>query len=99
VPKPHFGAAAFSEHAAEVLLGGKQDVARYLFFEAKAELESRGIVFYTEAKQLTLDRDKALDFMVTAYPGLPIAHDTSLQAGSGAQTYGQYANLSNVAGS
>ena len=77
---------------------GVSKMSRGTFFKAKAELESRGIVFYTGSKQLTLDRDKALDFIVVAYPGLPSAYGTHLQAVGSAQTYGLYANLSNGAG-
>ncbi len=45
-------------------------VARATFFSAKAELEASGVVQFVDRKQLTVDREAALQFLADTYPGL-----------------------------
>jgi hypothetical protein len=47
-------------------------MSRGTFFKAKADLMSLGIVAFDGTKQLTLDTEKARDFVFDMYPGIAV---------------------------
>ena len=45
-------------------------MSRGTFFKAKSDLMALGIVAFDVTKQLTIDTQKAVDFVVEMYPGI-----------------------------
>ena len=66
-------------------------LSRGTFFKVKSELLEQGIVQIDDAKQMKLDREKALKFVNENYPGLACAFDTTL--GCSVSTYGDHRSV------
>ena len=52
-------------------------MSRGTFFKAKADLMALGIVAFDGTRQLTIDAQKALEFVNDLYPGIPFLYPST----------------------